>query len=413
MNRFFGAGMLFLFLGNVGQIWAQSQPSFIVLDPNGISRIYPPFDTPGWTLTRSSGIATHQGDDYFAQDWAAGCFSEGRKVYAPISGRIVLDPAFDQHLDGYGNTLVIADNMSGFALRLSHLEGFAPGLSNNDPVLAGQYIGRVGATGNCSPSPTCATAGGRGAHLHLALYKNVTSKHSRPIASVYFPIGPSSYAARFSYSAPVTLAKWTDPAVYAIFGQWRYLVSFAVFNDWGLNFDSSRLMFNPLANQTDTSRIPTSSYLWPPRDNSLIKSASSPAVYLEQDGRKKFLSYEVFVCRGFSFADVKVFPDNEVPRFEPAQSEFASGCRDEVRQAMSDLENSASSDSRFGGIQLGSYGFSYDWDQAWELRHFAFEFHSVPRVSYYHATLRADPSVRFVSFFDPDASAWTAWQRVF
>src|SRR5688572_26759959 len=87
------------------------QPPRIRLDPNGVSYIYPPFDTNGWVFTRGFGVETHKGDDHFAQDWAVDCHSDGRKLYAGISGELFLnyensDGVRDQ---GHGNTLVIYD----------------------------------------------------------------------------------------------------------------------------------------------------------------------------------------------------------------------------------------------------------------------------------------------------------------
>jgi murein DD-endopeptidase MepM/ murein hydrolase activator NlpD len=185
------------------------------LDIHGTSKIFPPFDSKDWTITRTSGTGTHQGDDYFAQDWALDCFSEGKRVYAGISGSLHVNPENDGQQDYYGNTLVIIDYQKGFAQRFAHLESFAPGLRSGDWILAGQFVGRVGATGNVTASEACAGAGGRGAHAHTVLYKNVPNILGRPLVQNTLSGGPSIFAARFAYAAPIPAIKSaSSPAVF-------------------------------------------------------------------------------------------------------------------------------------------------------------------------------------------------------
>ncbi|MFH0805112.1 MAG: M23 family metallopeptidase [Patescibacteria group bacterium] len=126
-----------------------------------------PYQWTGWTGASSGGRmwqtgcgyrSTHSGADVMARDLSrAGC--EGVKVYAGFGGKVVV--ASDQR-NGYGNTVVIYDAGRRLAIRYSHLSSI--GVYRGQPVVCGQYIGRVGNTGNSS-----------GPHLHLAAYENINN----------------------------------------------------------------------------------------------------------------------------------------------------------------------------------------------------------------------------------------------
>jgi fibronectin type 3 domain-containing protein len=174
-----------------------TQPPGVVLNPNGTSTIGWMFETTDWTNTRGPGTGTHVGDDWYADDWARGCGqTAGQNLYAGITGFLELNPNGDGGEDYYGNSVVIYDNTSSFALRYAHMKEFAPGLVNGQLICSGQFVGKVGNTGNVT-STTCTID--PGAHLHVVLYKNVSGLVGRPIHNTSFSGGPTTYSAPFLY----------------------------------------------------------------------------------------------------------------------------------------------------------------------------------------------------------------------
>ncbi|HYE22565.1 MAG TPA: M23 family metallopeptidase [Verrucomicrobiae bacterium] len=401
-----------------GEIMAQSQPQPIVLDPNGVSLIYPPFDTKDWILTRGTGSVTHLGDDYFAQDWALNCFSEGKKLFAGIAGSVLLNPVGDGSQDYYGNTVVIIDYQKQFAQRFAHLQSFAPGLKSGDLVLAGQFIGRVGSTGNVTPSSGCSSSGGQGAHAHIVLYKHVPAITGRPLVENVLSGGPSFFAAQYRYISPVTLAKASaNPTIYALDGGFKVPISASSFEDNGWWFDLSRNLFDPMNNairsESELARYLQVGWLWPFRTGTLAKAENDQTVFLFQDGRRKGLTFDVFNCRGFRFDDVKVLPSGEIGSYLPNQIPVARGCKDEQAQALSDFVQAVSVDRRFGPIQLGTYAIDFEWNAHWELRSVIFHFTSQRLVTVHHSTSKHDPSERYTIYWDPDISNWSGWRRMY
>lgn len=177
-----------------------NQPPGVDLNSNGVSKILWMFDTPqsGWINTASMGQVGHEGDDYYSDDWPnanAEKTVKGQIAYAGISGKAIVLP-FDP--DGYGNYVVIYDSSSKFALRYAHLDKVL--VKDGQDVIAGTTpIGEVGNTGN--------VAGPTGYHLHIVLYKNITSDKGRPVTTITFnrpdkySIGPPTiYAAPFLYN---------------------------------------------------------------------------------------------------------------------------------------------------------------------------------------------------------------------
>lgn len=177
-----------------------NQPPGVELNTNGVSKISWMFGTPqsDWVNTKSMGQVGHEGDDYYSDDWSkanAEKTVKGQIAYAGISGKAIVLP-FDS--DGYGNHVVIYDSLLKFALRYAHLDKVL--VKDGQDVIAGTTpIGEVGNTGN--------VAGPTGYHLHIVLYKNVTSDKGRPITTITFnrpdkySIGPPTiYAAPFLYN---------------------------------------------------------------------------------------------------------------------------------------------------------------------------------------------------------------------
>ncbi len=407
-----------LLLVSEGLGWAQSQPARVLLNSNGVSKIFPPFDTEGWIYTRGSGDATHQGDDFYAQDWARDCFSQGQRLYTGISGTLQINRDRDGSMDYYGNTLLVVDYQRGFAQRFAHLQDFAPGLRSGDMVLAGEYIGKVGATGNVTASSSCAQQGGNGAHAHIVLYKNVPSSSGRPLTSITTIGSATQYAARFTYVSQEELVKADNNAtVYVNQNGQRVPITAAVFANQGWNFDRSRVLFDPLAGNIKPSwqidSMPLANWFWSLRNSMLIRSSSDQTVFLVQDGLRKGLTSNVFNCRGFNFGDVKVLPNGDVPRYPAFKAtQIAVGCTDEYRQALADLTKTVNLDGRMGPLQLGSYGFDNNWDVNWELRWAKVSFGG-QITTLNHATSRSDPSLRYVIYWDPFANQWRGWYRMY
>lgn len=201
-NKYFALLSFLILCSVLVSVSIGDQPPGVELNPNpnGTSKILWMFDTPkdDWINTASMGKVGHEGDDYYADDWSkpnAEKTVKGQIAYAGISGKAIVLP-FDP--DGYGNHVVIYDSSSGFALRYAHLDEILA--KDGQDVVAGVTpMGKVGNTGN--------VAGPTGYHLHIVLYKNVTSEKGRPITTISFnrpdknSIGPpTTYAAPFQYN---------------------------------------------------------------------------------------------------------------------------------------------------------------------------------------------------------------------
>jgi murein DD-endopeptidase MepM/ murein hydrolase activator NlpD len=62
-----------------------------------------------------------------------------------------------------GLMVYAADSVERFILMYAHLDGYAPGLRDGQPLARGQLIGFVGFTGNASPNAP---------HLHFAIARS-------------------------------------------------------------------------------------------------------------------------------------------------------------------------------------------------------------------------------------------------
>lgn len=398
------------------------QPFNIRFDPNGVSLIYPVFDSGGWILTQpdagqvnlypGSGRITHWADEYHAQDWSRECGGTyGQRVYAGISGVV----AWAGPRGPYGNTVTIFDQESGFALKYSHLSEVSVALG--EYVLAGKsLVGRVGNTGNIQSS---ACSSNPGSHLHLALFKNVVDSAGRPISSTWADskTGPTHYSAPFAYVPQVDLIKTPDnPAVYALYYGTRVLVSWDSFESNGWSFDKHSVLFSPLQGKTvgtgELSRTPAAHYLWPLRDHSLLKSSNSQTVYQFRDGRKSALSYEVFQCRGLRFGEVRQTSPQERDGYAPIDDVPDLGCPDRVRQALNDWAAFAQTNRSLRAPDLASYFYYPDWDGEWELRTLRFIDAAGQSVELQHCTSVSSPHERYIGFWDQASGQWSGWQRM-
>jgi murein DD-endopeptidase MepM/ murein hydrolase activator NlpD len=373
------------------------QPHGILLSA-GTSLIYPVFDSNGWSQT--FGSPYHTDKDAFAQDWARSCgATAGRKVYAGISGKVV----YAGWRTGYGNSVDIWDERSGFLLRFGHFRSLD--VQQDDWALAGiTEIGRVGNSG-AAISTGCTTD--PGAHLHVSLYKDVTS----------WPMTlGSANAARFGYVAPVRLIKSsTSPAVYVHDGSLKRPVTAFAYetNGWGF---SSAVNFVTTADNLVQS-LPLGSN-WPPRNNVRFSSASDQTVYFIEDNARRGVPGWVFSCRGWSFdeSETRTVPANQPYDFVPRTDVPAlNSCFNETQQAIDDMVMRAASDPR-GRFDTRPFLHQYSApnmlnDPNWEWRQMLFRLHDGREVWMAHITYRYNAAERYTEFWDPDTRQNTGWIR--
>ena len=77
-------------------------------------------------------------------------------IYSAVSGKVM--KLFTSKAGGL--MVYAADSSERFILMYAHLDGYADGLRNDQPLVRGQLLGYVGSTGNASPNAP---------HLHFAL----------------------------------------------------------------------------------------------------------------------------------------------------------------------------------------------------------------------------------------------------
>jgi murein DD-endopeptidase MepM/ murein hydrolase activator NlpD len=401
-------GIVFVLMMYVSS--SAQQLAGISLNQNGMSYIYPPFDTDGWQLTRWAGDTTHQGDDWYAQDWARDCGqTRGKTVYASISGQVV----FAGWRGDYGNTVGIYDQTSRFILRYSHLDTIAVTLGQT--VVAGETkLGTVGNTGNVSGN--CWQD--NGAHLHLALYKNVSDPSGRPMTTTRATGNSTSFAADFRYACPIPLVRTrTNQTVYAISGNQRRPISLFVFTNQGWNFDRSRTLFNPVQiwpdwqiNQYGQGNFCT------PRDGTIVRGETDQTVFLIWHDQKNPISYAEFICRGMNWNEVLTIPQGEVASY-PMGSELLgcsapAGGSDLDAQAKRDMDSFARARSQFRDAIPGSYEEYESWHPDWQLRWQEYGYSGGLRTTMLHATSTHNNSQRLVGYSDPVTGFWSGWIQV-
>lgn len=80
-------------------------------------------------------------------------------------------------------------------------------------------------------------------------------------------------------------------------------------------------------------------------------------------------------------------------------------------RAIDDTYARAERDGRFGSVVVGSFGKDVNWSPDWELRWLSFNFSGGRSVRIYQATYKANASLRYTIFWDPDGGRWTNWER--
>jgi len=100
---------------------------------------------------RGGGSRTHEALDIPAQ--------RGTPVLSATGGRVL--KLFDS--EAGGKMVYAADSSERFILMYAHLDAYAPGLAEGQPLRRGQVIGTVGTTGNAPPNVP---------HLHFAIARS-------------------------------------------------------------------------------------------------------------------------------------------------------------------------------------------------------------------------------------------------
>ena len=100
---------------------------------------------------RGGGTRTHEALDILAP--------RGTPVLSAASGRVL--KLFDSKAGG--KMVYAADSSEHFILMYAHLDAYAPGLADGQPLKRGQVIGVVGTTGNAPPNVP---------HLHFAIARS-------------------------------------------------------------------------------------------------------------------------------------------------------------------------------------------------------------------------------------------------
>jgi hypothetical protein len=79
------------------------------------------------------------------------------------------------------------------------------------------------------------------------------------------------------------------------------------------------------------------------------------------------------------------------------------------QRAIWDMENRGIQDGRFLSLIMGTFGKDLNWHPDWALRWMDFNFIGGRVVRMYHATYKANFSIRLTVFWDPDTNSWNGW----
>ncbi|HSD15691.1 MAG TPA: M23 family metallopeptidase [Thermomonas sp.] len=112
------------------------------------------------------GITAAQLQDTFSDARSGGRVHDAIDIMAPAGTPVLavadgtVEKLFDSKLGG--TTLYQFNPQRTLAYYYAHLQGYAPGIAEKQPLKRGQVIGYVGATGNANPD---------GPHLHFAIFE--------------------------------------------------------------------------------------------------------------------------------------------------------------------------------------------------------------------------------------------------
>lgn len=119
--------------------------------------------TRSWRKVHSNLIRTHIHADKYAKDvnWNSKNQDEDQPLFAAMSGTVL----FAGNVNGYGKQVILYHQYTKTAIRYAHLNEIANNVSVGDKVRTGEYIGKLGGTGNAFYT-----------HLHMVAYKNIDDK---------------------------------------------------------------------------------------------------------------------------------------------------------------------------------------------------------------------------------------------
>jgi N-acetylmuramoyl-L-alanine amidase len=80
--------------------------------------------------------------------------------------------------------------------------------------------------------------------------------------------------------------------------------------------------------------------------------------------------------------------------------------------ARRDLVQRAAYDPRFGPAIEGSFGADLNWDPAWELRWIDVSLAAGGSGRLFHVTSRANKTITYIGFWDPETRRWIGWDRI-
>jgi murein DD-endopeptidase MepM/ murein hydrolase activator NlpD len=133
---------------------AAAQPAPLVRGPSGLA-------------IPVAGVKAEALTDTFTQARAGGRVHDATDIMAPHGTAVIaaapgtVEKLFFSH-GGGGITVYVRSADRGWIYYYAHLEAYAPGLHEGQQVRQGDPIGRVGSTGDASPSAP---------HLHFAIYR--------------------------------------------------------------------------------------------------------------------------------------------------------------------------------------------------------------------------------------------------
>ena len=132
----------------------------------GVGPATPPSDGVGTLLIPVQGITAAQLQDTFTDARSGGRVHDAIDIMAPAGTPVLavadgsVEKLFDSKLGG--TTLYQFNPERTLAYYYAHLQGYAPGIAEKQPLKRGQVIGYVGTTGNANPD---------GPHLHFAIFQ--------------------------------------------------------------------------------------------------------------------------------------------------------------------------------------------------------------------------------------------------
>lgn len=135
-----------------------------------------------------------------------------------------------------------------------------------------------------------------------------------------------------------------------------------------------------------------------------------------------WIYYTAYCYDGISWSNFDIRYGQFAPQNQYFIYSFVSGAEFKLygsfestdeRQAVQDMNSVAENNSRFLFKELYSLEIVPDWSPYWTLRVMAYQISPSSQAWFNHATNISDPTVRYVTYRDPDTGQWTNWQRVY